>query len=134
MSDETQARRSRGDGIKCVTVDSGKVMDRESFEGVVHILAEWCYRAYCEDHPEFGRSKAVPVVPPATVPKPVSGGRLLDVEGLEKYLSIPKATIYSWKCAGKIPAKAIVRLGRSLRFDVKEIDAWVEENRAMQRR
>ena len=133
MSDEIQARRSRGDGIKCVTVESGKVMDRESFEGALRILAELCCRAYFDDHPEFGRSRAAGALPPVTPPKPAVSGRLLDVDGLAEYLSIPKATIYTWTSAHKIPSKAIVRLGRSLRFDVKEIDAWVEGNKTLSR-
>lgn len=133
MPEGTQARRSRGDAIKCIAVDSGKEMDRESFEGVVHILAELCYRAYREDHPEFGRSRDAGALPPEVLSKPDASGRLLNVAGLGKYLSIPKATIYSWTSTGKIPSKAIVRLGRSLRFDVKEIDAWVEESKALSR-
>ena len=56
--------------------------------------------------------------------------RLLNVDGLANYLSIPKGTIYTWVSMRKIPAKALVRLGRSLKFDVKEIDAWLERNRS----
>lgn len=51
--------------------------------------------------------------------------KLLDVDGLEKYLALPKATIYTWVSTGKIPKKAIVHLGRALRFDREEIDRWV---------
>ncbi len=133
MSGETQSRRSRGDAIKCVVVESEKEMDQESFERVIHILAELCLRAYRKNHAEVGQTIAVGEPPAAVAPRPVAVGRLLDVAGLEKHLSIPKATIYSWTCTGKIPAKAIVRLGRSLRFDVKEIDAWVEENKTQSR-
>lgn len=46
MPEEAQPRRSRGAAIKCVVVDSEKEMDQESFDRVVHILAELCYRAY----------------------------------------------------------------------------------------
>ena len=56
--------------------------------------------------------------------------RLLNVDGLASYLSIPKATIYSWVSMRKIPEKALVRLNRSLKFDLREIDAWLESSRS----
>lgn len=133
MPEEAQPRRSRGDAIKCVVVESEKEMDQESFERVIHILAELCLRAYRKDHPAFGQTKTIGEPPATAAPRPVPAGRLLDVAGLEKHLSIPRATIYSWTSTGKIPAKAIVRLGRALRFDVKEIDAWIEGSKAQSR-
>ena len=51
--------------------------------------------------------------------------RLLSVPGLSKYLSIPKATIYTWVSLGRIPSNAIIRLGRSLKFDRRGIDEWI---------
>lgn len=53
-------------------------------------------------------------------------GRLVDVEGLSKYLCLPKPTIYTWVCLKRFPEKSIVRLGRALRFDLREIDAWIQ--------
>lgn len=53
--------------------------------------------------------------------------RLLDVDGLSVYLSLPKATIYTWVSIKKIPAAAVVRLGRALRFDREAIDAWITQ-------
>jgi excisionase family DNA binding protein len=73
--------------------------------------------------------QGVPMVPPAP-----SDQRYLDVTGLARYLSMPKTTIYTYVCTGKIPAKAVVRLGRSLRFEIKEIDTWVEQQRTQPRR
>ena len=51
--------------------------------------------------------------------------RLLDVNGLHQYLSIPNPTIYAWVKSGKIPAEVIVRLGKSLRFDRVKVDQCV---------
>ncbi len=133
MPDEKQTRRSRGEGFKFIKVDSGKEMDKESIDSVIRTVATWAVRAYLKDHPELTKPQSAEASPLSPSPKPVASGRLLNVEGLEKYLSIPRATIYSWVSTGKIPAKAIVRLGRSLRFDVKEVDAWVEENKALSR-
>lgn len=54
----------------------------------------------------------------------MSAGRLLNVQELSEYLSLPSATIYTWVSLGRIPG--VVRLGRALRFDRGEIDGWVE--------
>ncbi|TPW22027.1 MAG: hypothetical protein FD126_87 [Elusimicrobia bacterium] len=57
--------------------------------------------------------------------------RLVDVKGLSVYLNLPTPTVYSWKCRGKIPADCIVKLGgRMLRFDLAEIDKWVNTQRS----
>ncbi|OGR46961.1 MAG: hypothetical protein A2X34_09715 [Elusimicrobia bacterium GWC2_51_8] len=56
--------------------------------------------------------------------------RLINIGDLSKYLGTPKSSIYTMVCLKKIPEKAIVRLGRSLRFDLAEIDSWIEQNRA----
>lgn len=51
--------------------------------------------------------------------------RLLDVEGLSRYIAMPKASIYTYVSLGKIPASCIRRIGRALKFDREAIDAWV---------
>lgn len=57
--------------------------------------------------------------------------KLLNVEELSGYLSLPKPTIYTWVCLGKIPPGCVVRLGRALRFEVQEIDRWVSGKTAV---
>lgn len=52
--------------------------------------------------------------------------RLMSVEEVCTYLSLPKPTIYAWVRTGKIPG--VRRLGRALRFEKSEIDKWVESN------
>lgn len=51
--------------------------------------------------------------------------RLMNVRELSVYLSMPIATIYTYVCMGKIPVQCIKRIGRSLRFDIREIDSWI---------
>lgn len=52
--------------------------------------------------------------------------RLLTVDELSDYLSLPKATIYTWVSLRRIPG--VVRLGRALRFDKRDVDEWVNAN------
>ncbi|MFC1522917.1 helix-turn-helix transcriptional regulator [Elusimicrobiota bacterium] len=53
--------------------------------------------------------------------------KLFDVKTLSIYLSLPKATIYTWIHTGQIPLKSIVRFGRAVRFRKEEIDKWVNQ-------
>lgn len=52
--------------------------------------------------------------------------RLFNIEELTQYLSIPKATLYTWTHQKKIP---FIKIGRSIRFDKAEIDEWVNLRR-----
>ncbi len=52
--------------------------------------------------------------------------RLVKIEELSRYLDTPVATLYTWTHQKKIPH---VKMGRSLRFDLTEIDGWVNERR-----
>jgi excisionase family DNA binding protein len=54
--------------------------------------------------------------------------KLLDVDGLCLYLSLPKASVYTMVSRRKLPG--VVRLGRALRFEKDVIDAWVGAQRA----
>jgi len=58
------------------------------------------------------------------------GKRLMNVGELSNYLSIPVGSIYTMVSLGKIPISAIVHIGRALRFDLAEIDAWVNRQKA----
>ena len=57
--------------------------------------------------------------------------KLLTVDDLSTYLSVPKPTIYTWVCLKRIPG--VVKLGRSLRFDLEAIDRWISERRASEK-
>lgn len=113
------------------------ISDKENPEGLdraLRILANLMVRKYLRERQSTPRpAPAVPAPAAANLPQPVDdleGRKLLDIEGLSKYLSMPKATIYTWVSMRKIPPEAIVRLGRTLRFDRVEIDRWVESQRA----
>ena len=54
--------------------------------------------------------------------------RLMNVEELSHYISMPAATIYTRVSLGTLPG--IVRLGRSLRFERAAIDAWISSQAA----
>lgn len=52
--------------------------------------------------------------------------KLVKIEELARYLDTPVATLYTWTHQRKIPH---VKMGRSLRFDLAEIDLWVNERK-----
>jgi len=56
------------------------------------------------------------------------GKKLLTVEDLSDYLSLPRSSIYTMVSRGKLPG--VVHLGRALRFELATIDAWVSAQRA----
>jgi excisionase family DNA binding protein len=51
--------------------------------------------------------------------------RFLGIKELSAYLGIAEGTAYVWVCHRKIP---FVKVGRLVKFDVRKIDAWVQEN------
>lgn len=51
--------------------------------------------------------------------------RLVDVRELSNYLGISSNTLYSWVSQRRIP---FVKLGRLTKFDLQEIEEWIEEN------
>jgi excisionase family DNA binding protein len=99
----------------------------EEFKRIVWSLAEWLVAEYQRRHLRGDTP------PPITVTRireeKASVRKLINIEELSKYLSVPKGTLYTDVCLRKIPAKAIVKLGRSLRFDKEAIDQWIEASR-----
>lgn len=49
--------------------------------------------------------------------------RLTDVEGIAAYLGLSEPAVRSMVKRGQIPH---VKLGRTLRFDLRKIDRWIE--------
>lgn len=115
---------------------TAEIIDEENPEGLdnaLRILAHLAVKKYLREHthapaPVVASLKSAPE--PAKEHKELDGCKLLDIEGLSRYLSMPKATVYTWVSLRKIPPEAVVRLGRTLRFDRVAIDRWVESNRA----
>ena len=50
----------------------------------------------------------------------------LDIGALAERLRVKRSTIYAWTEQGKIPH---LKLGRLLRFDPDEIEAWLQTHR-----
>jgi excisionase family DNA binding protein len=51
---------------------------------------------------------------------------LLTVKAVSEWLQVKPSTIYLWAEHGGIPH---MKLGRLLRFDAKEIEAWLQQQR-----
>lgn len=47
---------------------------------------------------------------------------------LAEYLGVPIATLYAWRYQGTGPAA--YRVGRHVRYDKRDVDAWLVENRS----
>lgn len=113
--------------LKMIAIESDKEVDPAAFENSIRIIASLLVRQYQRKHNLSANFR--PISQPA-VAQVADGGsspkpRLLDVDGLSKYLSLPKGTIYTWVSLRRFPEKSIVRLGRSLRFDLQVIDDWI---------
>ena len=54
------------------------------------------------------------------------GKRFLKIEELSEYMGTPVATLYTWTHQRKIPH---LKMGRSVRFDLREIEEWIKRRR-----
>lgn len=53
--------------------------------------------------------------------------RWLSVEEIAQHLGIKKDTVYKWVKSRRMPSH---KIGRLLKFQVKEVDKWVKSGRA----
>jgi excisionase family DNA binding protein len=51
---------------------------------------------------------------------------LVDAKTVAEHLGMASRTIYEWTREGKFPAR---RLGNTYRYDLAEVDRWVESRR-----
>ncbi len=51
--------------------------------------------------------------------------RILNMNDCAEYLGLSKGTLYVWVCRRKIP---YVKVGRLVKFDMREIEGWLKEN------
>ncbi len=63
--------------------------------------------------------------PPPQLSRSQQPRQLIDIDSLSTLWSVPKATLYNWVSQGRLP---YVKLGRSLRFDVLEIEQYREHS------
>jgi len=52
--------------------------------------------------------------------------RFVGVKEIAEYLGVSIHTIYYWTCLKKIP---YVKMGKLLKFDLREIEGWIKERR-----
>lgn len=52
--------------------------------------------------------------------------RLMNINEVAEYLDLSIHTIYSWSYRNKIPR---VKIGRLVKFDKKDIDWWLEQQK-----
>ncbi len=52
--------------------------------------------------------------------------RLLNIDEVAEYTGLSKNTLYAWVCQRRIP---FVKVGRLTKFDLKDVDRWIEENK-----
>ncbi len=52
--------------------------------------------------------------------------RLLTVQEAARYLAVSVSTLYGWVWQRRVP---FVKIGRALRFDSRDLEAFVEANR-----
>jgi excisionase family DNA binding protein len=55
-----------------------------------------------------------------------SGAQLVGVTDAARFLSISKSTLYGWIWQRRIP---FVKMGRSVRFDVRDLEQFIQSNR-----
>lgn len=63
----------------------------------------------------------------ATVDTNMEGG-ILTIDQAAAYLSIPKATLYTWRTRRAGFGPRAVKLGGCLRYRRSDLDAWVAEH------
>jgi excisionase family DNA binding protein len=52
--------------------------------------------------------------------------RLITVQHAAEYLAVSVSTLYGWVYQRRIP---FVKVGRALRFDISDLDRFIESNR-----
>lgn len=54
------------------------------------------------------------------------GARLLDTAAAAVYLGFEPKTLEDWRYHADPEAPPVVRIGRSIRYDLRDLDAWIE--------
>lgn len=52
--------------------------------------------------------------------------RLLGIKETAEYMNLSVNTLYQWVCQRRIP---FVKCGRLTKFDIQDIDSWIEKNK-----
>ncbi len=59
----------------------------------------------------------------------LTGRRLLTVEQTALYLGCSPKTLYNMNSAGTLPFQCARGIGRSVRFDIRDLDAWIDDQK-----
>ncbi len=52
--------------------------------------------------------------------------RFIGVKEMSEYLGLTEGTLYVWVCQKRIPH---LKIGKALRFDMREIENWLKDKR-----
>ena len=52
--------------------------------------------------------------------------RFIGIKECSEYLGVPKGTLYSWTFSRNIP---YIKMGRLVKFDLKELEGWVKDRK-----
>lgn len=74
--------------------------------------------------PKVTQSRKVKKPKPSRLDTKLKSNGLLTVRELAQYLDIAEITVYRWARQKNIPS---IRMGRSWRFRVEEINKWLKE-------
>ncbi|MBI1747183.1 MAG: helix-turn-helix domain-containing protein [Acidobacteria bacterium] len=59
--------------------------------------------------------------------------RLLSASEVAEYLGLPLSSVYDYAKTKRLPSLRVGRDRRSLRFDVRDLDRWIELHKAAER-
>jgi excisionase family DNA binding protein len=66
--------------------------------------------------------------PTAPTPTPVGEPKLLTARDAAKALAVCEKTLWTLTNQGELP---VVRIGRSVRYDPRDLSAWITRNKSM---
>lgn len=55
----------------------------------------------------------------------IDSKRLLNINAAAAYMGVSPNTLYQWVSQRRFP---FVKVGRLTRFDIKQLDLWIEKN------
>ncbi len=64
----------------------------------------------------------------STTPETAPECTILTIDQAAAYLSIPKATLYTWRTRRVGYGPRAVKMGGNLRYRLGDLDAWIEEH------
>ena len=90
-------------------------------------------RFHPEDIRRWGRMREAGKEEWIEMAKAIDGGKdkMMTIEELAEFLSISRYTLYNWTSTRNLP---FYKIGRTVRFRMKDIEAWLEKQKVEQSR